>query len=272
MCPQAGCELLQRQHQGLFKDGGVERTIVYVHIDTTCHTSFQALWEFFSSIPFRTASHLPSSQTLQSSRVNHWKAPKLTWYLLETDHSPFKQLKSGTLFLLLFTILHLSPLSRKVVSKNASVSVCKALFLHSLITEWMCACRGGGVNTVNMITAVLCSINLYKLVCGKCFELSHVMGIVLEKCYALLLPSTELNCCMTPALVCLVAAGVLARGRRAGQHSWRRSGLPHPLWQLLWPSQHQNHGQDWVEHASAATCSSYFGGEAAVWMPVILRL
>jgi len=35
-----------------------------------CHTSFQALWELSSSIPFRTASHLP---TLSNSSVQQWK-------------------------------------------------------------------------------------------------------------------------------------------------------------------------------------------------------
>ena len=35
-----------------------------------CYTSFQALWEFSSSVPFRTASHLP---TLLNSSVQHWK-------------------------------------------------------------------------------------------------------------------------------------------------------------------------------------------------------
>ena len=35
-----------------------------------CHTSFQALWEFSSSVPFRTALHLP---TLSSSSNQQWK-------------------------------------------------------------------------------------------------------------------------------------------------------------------------------------------------------
>ena len=35
-----------------------------------CHTGFQALWEFSSSVPFRTASHLP---TLWNSSVQQWK-------------------------------------------------------------------------------------------------------------------------------------------------------------------------------------------------------
>ena len=56
--------------------------------------------------------------------------------------------------------------------------------LHSLTIEWMCGCRGGGVN---MITDVLYNVNLYILFCVKRFELSHVMDIALYKCYVLLL-------------------------------------------------------------------------------------
>ena len=38
-----------------------------------------------------------------------------------------------------------------------------------------------------MITDVLYGVNMYIAFCGKCFELSHVMDIALQKCYVLLL-------------------------------------------------------------------------------------
>ena len=49
-----------------------------------------------------------------------------------------------------------------IFSKNASLLVCKTPFLHSLTVEWMCGCRGGGVN---MITDVLYSVNVYIRFC-----------------------------------------------------------------------------------------------------------
>ena len=48
--------------------------------------------------------------------------------------------------------------------------------MHSLSVEWMCVCKGGGVN---IITDVLYSVNMYILFCIKRFELSHVMDIAL---------------------------------------------------------------------------------------------
>ena len=66
--------------------------------------------------------------------------------------------------------------SENIFLKNASLLVCETPFLHSLTIEWMCVCRGGGVN---MITDVLYSVNLYIHFCVKRFELSHVMDIAL---------------------------------------------------------------------------------------------
>ena len=60
--------------------------------------------------------------------------------------------------------------------KNASLLVCETPFLHSLTIEWMCGCRGGGVN---MITDVLYSLNMYILFRVKRFELSHCMDTAL---------------------------------------------------------------------------------------------
>ena len=62
-----------------------------------------------------------------------------------------------------------------MISRSA-LMVCKAPFLHSLTVEWMCVCRGSGVN---MITNVLSSVNMYIPFCVKRFELSHVMDIAL---------------------------------------------------------------------------------------------
>ena len=70
----------------------------------------------------------------------------------------------GTLFLQTSAALHLSPLSKKISRhiflKNAFLLVCKTPFLHSLTIEWMCGCRAG---SVNMITDVLYSVNMYIL-------------------------------------------------------------------------------------------------------------
>ena len=101
---------------------------------------------------------------MSSSEETIESAPKLTLNLLETDFSTFKRLKSGTLFLQPSETLHLSPLPRKISKriflKKASLSVCIAPFLHSLTIEWMCGCRGGGVN---MITDVMYGVNMYML-------------------------------------------------------------------------------------------------------------
>ena len=58
----------------------------------------------------------------------------------------------------------------------ASLLVCETPFLHSLTIEWMCGCRGGGVN---MITDVLYSVNMYIHFYVKRSELSNVMDIAL---------------------------------------------------------------------------------------------
>ena len=56
---------------------------------------------------------------------------------------------------------------KTLLFKNASHLACKAHFLHCPIVEWMCGCRGCGVNmitdvlhSVNMITDVLHSVNM----------------------------------------------------------------------------------------------------------------
>ena len=64
---------------------------------------------------------------------------------------------------------------------------CDHHLLQSLTVEWMCVCRGSGVN---MITDVLYSVNMYIRFCVNRFELSHVMDIALWKCYVLLLLSS----------------------------------------------------------------------------------
>ena len=48
--------------------------------------------------------------------------------------------------------------------------------MHSLTIEYMCVCRGGGVET---ITDVLYSVNMYIPFCVKRFELSRVMDFAL---------------------------------------------------------------------------------------------
>ena len=65
---------------------------------------------------------------------------------------------------------------KHIFLKNASLLVCKTPFLHNLTVEWICGCRGSGVN---MITDVLYSINMYIPFCVKRFELSHGMDIAL---------------------------------------------------------------------------------------------
>ena len=46
----------------------------------------------------------------------------------------------------------------KKLLKNASLLVCETPFLHCLTVEWMCVCRGSGVN---VIADVLYSVNMY---------------------------------------------------------------------------------------------------------------
>ena len=62
-----------------------------------------------------------------------------------------------------------------MISRSAPV-VCKAPFQHSLTLEWLCVCRGSGVN---MMTNVLYSVTMYTRFCVKRFELSPVMDIAL---------------------------------------------------------------------------------------------
>ena len=77
------------------------------------------------------------------------------------------------MLLSLLPLLLLRKIRKHIFLKNVSLS---QPFLHSLTIEWMCVCRGGGVN---MITDVLYSVNLYIPFCVKCSELSQVMDIAL---------------------------------------------------------------------------------------------
>ena len=78
------------------------------------------------------------------------------------------QKKYKALLLQMSAALHLSPFSREiwklVFSENASLLVVKTPFLYSLTVEWMYVCRGGGVN---MITDVLCSVNMCTFLCKQ---------------------------------------------------------------------------------------------------------
>ena len=56
---------------------------------------------------------------------------------------------------------------KHIFLKKASLLVCKAPFLHSLATEWMCVWWGGAVS---MMTHVLYGVNMYILFCQKCFK------------------------------------------------------------------------------------------------------
>ena len=98
------------------------------------------------------------SQTLWSSREKLLKVPQTNFKSSGTDLFTFKQLKSGTLFLQLSATLLFQKQIWNIFLKNASLLVCKAPFLHSLTTDWMCVCTGGGVD---MITDVLYGVNNY---------------------------------------------------------------------------------------------------------------
>ena len=155
----------------------------WLRVDDRIHykTATLAFRHFESSLPPYLSEPLYTyqpSRTLRSSSEKLLKVPKAN---LKSAGNRFFHYQAAKIWNSLPTnVLHLSPLSRKIwkhiFSKNAPLSVCKTPFLHSLTVEWMCGCRGGGVN---MIADVLYSVNMYILFCVKHFELSHVTDIAL---------------------------------------------------------------------------------------------
>ena len=101
------------------------------------------------------------SWTLRSSSEILLKVPQINLKSAGNRSFHFQTAKIGTLFLKTICnspSLSLSNKTWNILSKNTSLLVCKAPFLHSLTTDWMYVCTGGGTD---MITNVLYGVNNY---------------------------------------------------------------------------------------------------------------
>ena len=138
--------------------------------------------------------------------------------------------------------LHLSPLSRKIWKriflKNASLLVCETPFLQSLTIGCTCVCRGGGVN---MITDVLCSVNMYILFLCK--------ALWAKSCYGHC--AIEVLCIIIIIIIIIILLPV-------NNHSSEFLYLPPP------PTPHPHTPSPFTSHLVQCLCCAYLCAEFQV--------